>query len=84
MKLPELKISGPKGSNSYMVIPVDDGWFTKEQAEEIIHRVNSYKKLVKACKRALELISEDLEYAGEPVRENNYKFLEQALKEEKE
>ena len=36
-------------------------------------------ELLGACEEAVELISQSLEYDGEPVRGNNYKFLIQAI-----
>ena len=50
----------------------------KEIATEIVRRYNCYKGLLDACKKALDLI-EVLEYAGETVRESNYKFLIAAI-----
>ena len=41
-------------------------------------QAESQNALLEACKDALELIG-DLEYDGEPVRENNYRFLKAAI-----
>jgi len=78
-----MKVVFPKGKRDIIDKDGKHVCFANTTAyrDDIVKVINSHEKLVNACIKALSLISEDLEYAGEPVRENNYKFLEQALNE---
>lgn len=54
-ELPELTAAGPKyesGKKLTIVKKENLGWLTSEEANEILHRVNCYEDLVKACEKA--------------------------------
>lgn len=85
-----LAIKDKEGKYQRFTVPLEVSLYVKQlEAYIMLPGISKLKEayperfaeapdLLAACKVALELI-ESCEYAGEPIRENNYKFLEAVI-----